>query len=61
MEGSPPPTFKMSYIICHVSRVMCHVSHVTCHMSFVFGQNGEAFCWRVCYQRALPRLVFVDS
>ena len=23
----------------------------------VFGQNGEAYRWRVCYQRGLPHLV----
>ena len=28
-------------------------------MSFFFlGQSGEAFGWRVCYQRGLPRLVY---
>jgi hypothetical protein len=39
---------------------MCHMSHVTCHMSHVvfFGQSGEAYRWRVCYQRGgPPRLV----
>ena len=44
-----------------MSHVMCHVSHVTCHMScvtfFFFEQSGEAYRWRVCYQRAPPRLV----
>ena len=38
-------------------RVMCHVSHVTCHINFflfLFGQSGEAYHWRVCYQRAYP-------
>ena len=55
-ECSPPPT-------CHVSRVTCHVSCVTCHVSHViffclfFGQSGEAYRWRVCYQRGLLRLV----
>ena len=43
---------------------MCHMSRVTCHMSqfffyFFFGQSGEAYRWRVCYQRGLPRLVFM--
>ena len=40
---------------------MCHVSHVTCHIFFIyffFGRSGEAYRWRVCYQRGLPRLVF---
>ena len=49
-------------VLCHVSHVTCHVSHVTCHMSNIyiyifFGQNSEAYRWRVCYQRGLPRLV----
>ena len=52
-----------------MSRVMCHVSRVTCHMSkkklhFFFlrkknGQSGGASRWRVCYQRGLPRLVYL--
>ena len=38
-----------------------HVSHVTCHIHlfFSFLQAGEASQWRVCYQRGLPRLVFI--
>ena len=51
-----PP--NMSYVMCHVTR---QVSHVMCHMShvifFFFRQSGEAYRWRVCYQRGLPRLV----
>ena len=27
-------------------------------MYFFFRQSGEAYPWRVCYQRGLPRLVF---
>ena len=60
----------MSHVMCHVSR---HVSRVTCHMSqffsplffllfsflSFFGQSGEAYRWRVYYQRGLPRLVFL--
>ena len=42
-----------------MSRVMCHVSHVTFFL-FLFGQFGEAYRWRVCYQRGLPRLVFKE-
>ena len=26
---------------------------------FFFGQSGEVYRWRVCYQRGLPRLVFI--
>ena len=51
----------MSPVTCHLSCVTCHVSHVTCHMShvpfFFFGQSGEAYWSRVCYQHGLPRLV----
>ena len=45
--------------MCHVSHVTCHMSHVTCHFFsfFSFGQSSEAY--RVCYQRGLPRLVFI--
>ena len=52
-------------VMCHVSRVTCNVSRVTCHMScvtchiFFFLQSGEAYLWRVCYQRGQPRLVSV--
>ena len=59
--------------MCHVSCVTCHMSHVTCHVSQVtcpvshviififFGQSGEAYRWRVCYQWGLPRLVFRNT
>ena len=48
----------MLCVTCHVSRVTCHVSHVTiCFSSFFFRQSGDAYRWRVCYQRGLPRLV----
>ena len=57
----------MSCITCHVSCVMCHVSCVTCHVSpdtcnlfyFFFLQINRASRWRACYQRGLPRLVYV--
>ena len=49
----------MSHVLCHVSCVTCHMSHVTCNFFFFFfWQSGEAYRWRVCYQRGLPRLVF---
>ena len=49
--------------MCHMSRVKCHMSHLTCHnflflFLFFFGQSGEAYRWRVCYQRGVPCLVF---
>ena len=63
-ECSPPKP-----VMCHVSRVKCHMSHITCHVShvtchfflflFFSGQSGEAYWWRVCYQRGLPRLVSI--
>ena len=40
---------------------------MTCHMLFLFiylfffGQSGEAYWWRVCYQRGLPRLVYENK
>ena len=55
---------NMSHVMCQVSCVTCHVSCFTCHMScvtchiFCSWQSGEAYPWRVCYQRGLPRLVF---
>ena len=60
----------MSCVLCHMSYVLCHMSCVTCrHVSkcFVvlffcfsfFWENGRANKWRVCYQRGLPRLVFL--
>ena len=62
-DCSPPP--NMSHVTCHVSRhvsrqmshVTCHVSHITIIIIFFFAQSGEAYRWRVCYQRGLPRLV----
>ena len=50
----------MSHVTCHVSHVTCHVSHVMCRVYFkkYSGQSGEAYLWRVCYQRGLPRLVY---
>ena len=59
----------MSHVTCHVSHVTCHMSHVACDMSqffnfyliFFFGQSGEAYRWRVCYQRGLPHLVIILS
>ena len=65
----------MSCVMCHVSPVTCHVSPLTCqnYNFYIFvkkklkknytikniGQSGGASPWRVCYQRGLPRLVFV--
>ena len=63
-DCSPPTTCHMSRVMCPVSHVMCHVLHVLCHVSFFlfffFRQSGEAYQWRVCYQRGLPRLVLTD-
>ena len=50
--------FSPQHVMCHVSRVTCNVSHVTFFSSF-FLQSGEAYRLRVCYQRGLPRLVFI--
>ena len=49
-------TFHVSHFMCHISCVTFHLSQVTCNFfSFLFfGQSGEAYLWRVCYQRGLP-------
>ena len=40
--------------------VTCHISHVRCHMSeFIFHNCGASRC-RVCYQRNLTNLVFIQ-
>ena len=36
----------------------CYMSRVTCNIFFFF-LSGEAYRWRVCYQRGLPRLVYL--
>ena len=47
--------------VCHVSHVICHVSHVTYHFfSSFFGTKWWSLLWRVCHQRGLPRLVFIQ-
>ena len=58
-ECSPPTTCHISHVTCHVSYVTCHMSHVKCnyYYFFFFWQNGEAYRWRVSYQRGLPPLV----
>ena len=52
---------NMSRVTCQVSRVTCHVSHVIFLFYFLGGQSGEAYRWRVCYQRGLPRLVKTET
>ena len=50
----------MSHVTCHMSHIPCHVSHFMCNMSdvfFFFFKSGKAYCWRVFFQRGLPRLV----
>ena len=52
----------MSCVMCHKSRVTYHVWHVTFIVFVCFlGQSGEAYRWRVCYQRGLPRLIFLKA
>ena len=56
----------MSHVTCHVSPVTFHMSRVTCHMSlvtcnFFFLPIGESYRWRVCFQRGLLCLVFINS
>ena len=50
----------LSHVTCHMSHVTCHVSHVTFFLLLFSGLFGEAYRWRVCYQRGLPRLVSID-
>jgi hypothetical protein len=57
---TPPP---LKHVTCHVSHVTCPMSRVICHNYFIyffFGQSGEAYRWRVCYQGGLPRLVLIQ-
>ena len=51
--------YHMSHVTCHLSHVTCHMPQVTCKLFLGGGQNGEASHWRICYQRGLPRLVFL--
>ena len=52
----------VSHVLCHVSLVSCHMWPVTCHMrQFFFWQNGWASKWVVCYQRGVPRLVYIEK
>ena len=55
----------MSHVRCHLSHVRCQVPGVTCHVSvffvFFWGKSGGASRWRVCYQRGLPRLVWIHK
>ena len=55
---TPTVICHVSHVTCHISRVMCHVSHVTFFFFLFSGQFSEAYRWRVCYQRGLPRLVY---
>ena len=47
---------------CHITRVIYHVSCVKCNFFFLLlfpDKDGEAYRWRVCYQRAyIPRLAY---
>ena len=53
-------TCPVSHVMFQMSHVTFHVSHVPCHMSHVtFFKSGIAIWWTVCYQRGLPRLVFM--
>ena len=50
-------------VTCHLSHVTGHVSCVMCQVpcATFFLQSGGAFCLRVCYQRGLPCLVYVQK
>ena len=66
-------TCHVSHVTCHVSPVTCHMSTKKNWTFFLFiylyffflckkkiGKSGGASRWRVCYQRGLPRLVFLQ-
>ena len=53
----------MSWVTCEISLVTIVTCH-NCHMYFFFcisfyGQSGEDYLWRVCFQQCLPSLVFL--
>ena len=62
-------TCHVSHVTCHLSSVTCHMSNKNLQIfnffvSFFFCLkkkllSGGARRWRVCYQRGLPRLVFL--
>ena len=41
----------------HLSHVTCHMSHVTFHRFLLL--SGKVIWLMVCYQRGLPRLVYL--
>ena len=45
-----------------MSPVMCHMSPITCknNLKKLFGQSSGACQWRICYQRVLPHLVYIN-
>ena len=60
--------YYVSCVMCHMSHVTCHVSHITSKFFFhlkkklslkIIGPSGGTSWWRVCYQRGLPRLVYI--
>ena len=65
-------TCHVSHVTCHMSHVTCHFLFYIIFflifffiyffiyflILFFFGQSGEAYRWRVSYQRGLPRLVY---
>ena len=67
--------WQLSHVMYHVSHVRWQLSHVMCHVShvnhnfffelkkYISGkkklQSGGASWWRVCYQRGLPRRVYL--
>ena len=60
----------LSPFTCHKSPVTCHMSKDFFYIFFIKGfyfvplkknkKSGGASRWRVCYQRGLPRAVFID-
>ena len=50
--------FTIPFVMSHASCIMCHVSRVTCQRK-KRKKSGGACRSSVCYQRSLPRLVYI--
>ena len=55
IEGSPPPIFHVSHVMCPVSYVRCHMSRVRCQMS----QKKLNQLANGLLSTRLPRLLFL--
>ena len=53
--------FDTMFAFPYMSCVTCYMSHGTCDVSKIKKKHGGASRSRVCYQRGLPRLVYIHS